>query len=288
MYINEVSDMKHDEVGPWTKTKLDILRGYLNEYTKILSNQKWCKGIYYIDGFSSTGMNVLTEFGFGSEETAYINGSPSVALETEPKFTKSYFIELDTEKVKELEGTLSVFKETSVFEIIEGDSNDIIPDIIGRINWVSNRGFVLLDPYGMDIDWDTIELVGKVNGLELLVNLPIMAIQRECLNRKYENLDQRKKDRLKRFFGEDSIVEEIYKETGQGGLFSSNDIKKVSSSGEAVVHFYESRLKEYFEFVPPPRLMSNSVGGPLYYLIAAGQNETGMRILGWLLEHLGK
>lgn len=280
--------MKHDEVGNWTKVKLDILREYLNRYTLILSNQKWCKGIYYIDGFSSTGKNVLSDSDFGSNETAYINGSSSIALETEPKFTKSFFIELDTKKVKILEKSLSIYKKTNDFEIIEGNSNAIIPRIIKRISSAQNRGFVLLDPYGMDITWDTIESIGKANRFELLINLPIMAIQRECLSNKYEKLDEKAKHKLERFFGDGKITEDIYKETGQELLFGGNDIKKISDSGEAVVRFYASRLKQYFKFVPPPRLMYNSKGGPLYYLIAAGQNETGMEILGWLLKHLEK
>jgi len=50
---------KIDEIGPWSEVKLDILKRYAVEYSKILSNQKNPSFSHvYIDAFAGAGFHL--------------------------------------------------------------------------------------------------------------------------------------------------------------------------------------------------------------------------------------
>jgi len=57
-----------DEVGLWSEMKLEIVRDYAKEYSKILSKQPRFKHIY-IDGFAGAGVHLSRTTG------EYIPGS---------------------------------------------------------------------------------------------------------------------------------------------------------------------------------------------------------------------
>ena len=47
--------MAKSVVGPWAQDKLERLRKYLNVYTTIMKEQRWCQGYHYIDAFAGPG-----------------------------------------------------------------------------------------------------------------------------------------------------------------------------------------------------------------------------------------
>jgi hypothetical protein len=50
---------KIDEIGPWSEVKLDLLKRYAVEYSKILSNQRNPSFFHvYIDAFAGTGFHL--------------------------------------------------------------------------------------------------------------------------------------------------------------------------------------------------------------------------------------
>jgi hypothetical protein len=50
---------KIDEIGPWSEVKLDILKRYAVEYSKILSNQRNPSFFHvYIDAFAGAGFHL--------------------------------------------------------------------------------------------------------------------------------------------------------------------------------------------------------------------------------------
>jgi hypothetical protein len=54
-------------------------------------------------------------------------------------------------------------------------------------------------------------------------------------------------------------------------------VRKVSDSGIKLLEWYRSRLKDIFGYVSTARLIKNTRGNPLYYLIWAGSNATGLK-----------
>jgi three-Cys-motif partner protein len=72
---------KVDEIGRWTEVKLDILKRYAVEYSRILSNQKSPRFFHvYIDAFAGTGYHLSRTSG------EMVLGSPLNALLVQPPF----------------------------------------------------------------------------------------------------------------------------------------------------------------------------------------------------------
>ena len=82
---------KVDEIGPWSRKKLELLSEYLVAYTSIMNTpkvRKWCTGCFYIDAFAGS----VTPWDREMQE--YIDGSPRVALKTDPCFDGYDFMEI--------------------------------------------------------------------------------------------------------------------------------------------------------------------------------------------------
>jgi three-Cys-motif partner protein len=80
---------KIDEIGPWSEVKLDILKRYAVEYSKILSKQRNPSFFHvYIDAFAGTGFHLSRKTG------EMVLGSPLNALLVEPPFREYHLIDL--------------------------------------------------------------------------------------------------------------------------------------------------------------------------------------------------
>ena len=79
-------------VGFWTEIKLEIIRRYASAYSLIPSKQKYIHRVY-IDGFCGPGKHI------SKNGTHFVSGSPSIALEIDPPFERSYFIDMDPRKL---------------------------------------------------------------------------------------------------------------------------------------------------------------------------------------------
>ena len=81
-----------DEIGPWSEVKLDILKRYAVEYSRILSKQK---GLFhvYIDAFAGTGFHLSKTTG------EMVRGSPLNALLVQPPSKEYHLIDINGDKV---------------------------------------------------------------------------------------------------------------------------------------------------------------------------------------------
>jgi three-Cys-motif partner protein len=106
-----------DKIGHWSEVKLDIIKDYARPYSTILTNQKWCRGHYYIDAFAGAGEHI-------SKTTAkMVPGSPLNAVRTIPPFTHYYLIDLDPGKTENLRSLTQEYENVSIFA---GDCNTIL------------------------------------------------------------------------------------------------------------------------------------------------------------------
>ena len=71
----------------------------------------------------------------------------------------------------------------------------------------------------------------------------------------------------------------MFRPSAQGNLFGGEDMDKTENRD--LVNAYCKRLKEVagFDFVADPLAMRNSRNAVVYYLIFAGPNKTGWRIV---------
>lgn len=286
------------DVGPWVQEKLECLGKYLNAYTTILSKQRWVDGYFYVDAFAGPGtlkirqgqtddstQEMLLEISNHSAtdvgEAQYVSGSPRVALELQRPFTDYLFVEIDPKRIKQLEELKKSYKGTNRrIYIRQVNCNDYLCEMLNKINGKPWRGVVFLDPFGMQVPWDTIGEIGKTKAIEVFINFPVgMAIQR--LLKRSGKFSEKERAKLDEYFGTDEWFDLLYKH--ESDLFGGN-VTKIQDSGDVLVRWYRKRLGEVFPYVSTAREIQSSNGRPLYYLIFAGPNSTGGKIADEVLK----
>jgi three-Cys-motif partner protein len=263
--------MKYDKIGEWSEIKLEIIKEYAWAYTSILSKKTWCKGYVYIDAFAGAGQHIRKATG------ELIAGSPLNALSVKPSFTEYHYIDLDGEKVDELE---KLAKDNQNVSIYRGDCNEkLVKNIFPGLTYQTfKRALCFLDPYGLHLDWKTVEMAGKMGTIDILINFPIMDMNRNVL---FDDLSKAKKEDIERmnvFWGNTEWQKILYRE--QDDLFGKiHQVRKEDFKRLAIE--YRKRLEAVarFKFVPEPVLMRNTNNGPLYYLFFASPQRVAQKII---------
>jgi len=257
-----------DVVGYWTEVKLAILRDYSKAYATILSKQKSIKHFAYIDGFAGVGAHISKSTG------KEIEGSPSIALNLEPKFSHHHFIDLDGKRTARLKKLAAGRTDVSVYT---GDCNSILVDqVFPKCRYEDyRRGLCLLDPYELNPNWNVVQTAGRMKSIEIFLNFMIMDANMNVLWRDRDKVPAAQVKRMNAFWGDDSWTKAGY--TTEPGLFGDMERK---ASNEGVVAAYRKRLQDVagFKYVPEPLPMRNSNGAVIYYLFFASHNEAGDRI----------
>jgi len=166
---------------PQTKIKLNILKDYLSAWAIIFANQVWCKKVYYIDCCAGRGKY------HDQGQKDVIDGSPLIALNIAKEIkTKRglnvvcLFIEKEPKVFIELENFIKPFKSETEFEVIEGDINKKIDDVLNKIP-DKVPVFFFIDPEGIGIKKETIrKILQKSNIKEFLITYIQKGVER-CL-----------------------------------------------------------------------------------------------------------
>jgi three-Cys-motif partner protein len=264
---------QNDIIGPWSEDKLQLLKKYLHAYTVIMQGQTWCRnGYHYIDAFAGTGKPRARD------EERYIDGSPRVALTIQHPFHSYTFIEKTPWRVQRLRKLEDEFLDRDI-RIREGDCNHIITtEITPRIRYEQfNRGLIFLDPFGMNIEWSTIEQIAETRALEIFINFPAMALNRAVLPNDPNALTEAQIERMNRFWGSTEWRGDIYEEVPT--LFGPVEMKIRRTTGQRLGRLFKKRLGEVFTHITDPLVMTNSRNAPLYCLMFAGHNLTGAKIV---------
>lgn len=289
--------------GDWTERKLSILGKYLNAYTKALRNTPFEKE--YIDAFAGTGYRdprrlIESEegarqlsFPLSEEEPqALLDGSARIALKSVPPFDRYFFIERSAERCTALEQLCEEFKDkASSIEIIQGDANLQIQRLCAR-PWGTRRAVLFLDPYGMQVEWGTIEAIAQTRAIDLWLLFPLGIGVNRLLPRNHERLDDERlrgwRERLDLLLGTTEWFEEFYPMARTPTLFGEDE-QRLKASTEIIGGYFNRRLGTVFAGVAPrPAVLRNSSNNPLYLLCFAVGNERGKDIALRIANHLLK
>lgn len=259
-----------DEIGYWSEVKLEIIKEYAAAYSRILSAQRSPSLHHvYIDGFAGAGVHVSRASG------KFVLGSPLNALLVDPPFKHYYFIDIEEAKIEALEENAGERQDVDVFH---GDCNDILLNqVFPQVRYDQyRRGLCVLDPYGLHLDWQVIEAASRSQSIEILLNFPVADINRNVLWRNPEKARPEQRQRLTRYWGDESWREVAYKSVP--GLFGDIEQKE---SIDAVVQGFRKRLTTVasFAYVPQPIPMRNSRGAIVYYLYFASQKPVAAKIV---------
>lgn len=290
---------KDAPVGSWAREKLDALGRYLDYYTRVLKNQNWCKGTLYVDAFAGPGVSPLRATPENKSQSLlidpattkdkdtieYLKGSPRVALDISNPFSRYLFIESNPARVKELEALRAEYGATRTIEIVEGDANTHLTELLASgIDWRKHRAVVFLDPWGMQPKWQILEQLAQTRAIEVIINFPWgMAIQRLLINT--GEIPQAWQQILDDYFGSPEWRRLTYEESPT--LFGPTK-RKMPSSATRLLEWYCGRLRTIFGHVSTARLIKSASGRQLYYLIWAGPHPMGLKGANYILKKVTK
>jgi three-Cys-motif partner protein len=268
----------HQFGGRWTVEKLDALRGYLMGYAQALKNQPFRR--WSIDAFAGTGDRAVKRQEAASlmeipELDVMTKGSVRVALEIEPPFDRYIFIEKRRRRSSALEHLKSEFPNRAI-EILNEDANTAVQRICRDTDWRSNRAVLFLDPYGMQVSWETLVAVAATKAIDVWMLYPTgMGLNR--LLTKTGNIPTEWQQALDRSLGCRDWREAFYRMEASSDLFGHTSTDRVKDAGtEKFEAFLLDRLQTIFAAVAPETVpLKNSRGQVMYLLCFACGNPRG-------------
>jgi three-Cys-motif partner protein len=148
----------------------------------------------------------------------------------------------------------------------------------------SRASLVLLDPFGMQVDWSSIQQL-KGTRTDLWILIPTGVIVNRLLDRKCELTHI---DKLTSFFGKDVIFlkDYFYKKKTVDTLFGETEIvEKVKKPIEKIAELYIEQLKTVFKYVTKkPLVLYNTRNTPIFHFACASNNETAIKIASQIIS----
>jgi three-Cys-motif partner protein len=260
-----------ERVGLWSIAKLDILKAYMSAYASIMNVEKtkWLSAFHYVDAFAGPGLVVMRDDGAeDSEAIEYLSGSPLRALECEPRFDRLWFIDKRESRRASLQEIIDDRQARDRAEIKIGNCNDLLGGIVERLRR-TERALCFLDPYGLQLDWTTVEDLAATRKVDVFINFSVMGIVRNLPK------DDRPGEEVRRTLGRvmatDSWIDNLY--VDQHDLFGGVRSSRRPIDARKLAAIYATDLAGIFEHVSDPIVMTNSRGGPLYALVLASHKS---------------
>lgn len=265
-------DDEHTFGGIWTRIKLEALEKYLVAFNTALSKQNFTR--IYIDAFAGTGRCDITVDG----EKTSIDGSARRALATDPPFDKYCFIELRAKKSAALKALEAEYPGKSI-EVIRDDANAALKTLCERHAWRNERAVLFLDPFGMHVDWTTLQAIAKTGAIDVWYLFPYSGLYRQAA-KNADAMDSGKEESITRLLGTDEWRQVFYAPKRQASLFGGDDGDEREADHHQMLDFVSKRLKELFPAVTDPKILyqagdsKNPSGAPLFALYFAASNPS--------------
>ena len=249
--------------GRWTEFKLICLGSYLRSYSLVMKYQENFE-IIYIDPFCGPGnrthdeeINSFFEEGIDTENRT----SPSVALEHAESFDTFYFNDRRKQFVEALEKKISVSGKKIVFSC--QDANEFLLESVFNVDWNKSRAVVFLDPFGLEVDWQSLEALSATRAVDIVMLLPTSSLCRMLPNVDLPSLHWQQK--LDRFLGNSDWIN-FYRKEDSFDLFGRIEETRRASAKE-ITRFVFDRLRDLFFVVDLEIPLKNSKGSVLFHLV---------------------
>ncbi len=279
--------IEHAFGGDWTEVKLARLAKYLAAYRTIFTGNERARHLttWYVDAFAGTGSRSSVELppsGLGlsddvyqdAETRGYRDGSARIALGLQSPFDKYLFIE----KSKSRAGELKAVIEQDFASLLprcdfrNDDANTVLCAWCKERNWKKERAVVFLDPYGMQVEWSTVEALGATKAIDLWYLFPLGVARLLTHDGKIDEAWQRRLDLL---FGTSDWRSRFYQTRTTQDLFGNREETERNATVENIQGFIQERLAICFAKVAEGLVLRNSRSSPLYSLCFAAANARG-------------
>jgi len=266
-YLNcEEDGLLVRKTGAWAAEKLDYLYRYLNVFTTSMHSKPW-RGLHFIDLFSGPGKCQIRN------THQILLGSPLLALTLPHHFSQYFFVDADPKAIDTLKNRCTVSDQAARIQYMVGDSNQIVTQIVKQIEMIDQKyipdkwatlNLAFLDPEGLELKWDTVALLGKMQRMDLIIYYPQMGLTREMPKAIQNPLDTK----IDTYFGGPEWR----------NLYQRYQLGQIQSLHRALMNLYEDKLKSlgYEEIKENEPLMRNTTrNAPLYRLIFASKHPLG-------------
>jgi len=247
----------HEFGDQHTELKLSIVEKYLRAFSTALRGK--FEELWYIDAFAGTGSRTIRHEQrladlidpAEPERIERRRGSASIAIDVAPPFDFIVFIENKPSYVAALEGLAARYPGRRI-TVVKNDANDALKSLIAANNWHSTRAVLFLDPYGMQLEWSTLEKVAQTGAIDVWFLFSLSGLYRQA-TRELTDIDQHKRASLTRMFGSDAWEAELYPTTVRDDLFGQIDEPRRRTADVAGLEAYaRSRLQTIFGAVLKP------------------------------------
>ncbi len=270
--------IKHEFGGRWTLIKLDLLERYLTFFNTALQKQPMPEYPFdrvYIDAFAGTG---ICDIKINGGERLAVKGSAKIAVDTQPAFHQVHLVDVNSKHVTELQ-TLDSSAPTTKISIYHDDANSALRQIIEQINWRKTRGVLFLDPYGMAVEWETLQRIANTQGLDVWYLFPLSAVYRQAA-RNFNRIDEGKAAVLDKVLGTPEWRQVFYETSKQDSLLDGDcepTIVRTASPAEIATYVHQRLMSVFKGGVSTPKFLPEH-GAPLFVLFFAVSNPSASAV----------
>ncbi|EHQ08685.1 three-Cys-motif partner protein TcmP [Leptonema illini] len=284
--------------GSWTERKLAILKKYLGAYNQALKKQPFRK--MYVDAFAGSGSieqisaraanapSLFDDIPIPTSDSPekMLEGSASIALQISPPFDEWVFIEKNANRCADLERLRGSYPDLAPrIQIRRGEANEELKNLC-EMDWSSTRAVMFLDPYGMQVEWQTIEKIAQTQAVDMWLLFPLGIGLNRTLPRSGD-IPTAWIRRINLFLGTDEWYEEFYTVEHNQDIFGQPHREITKARIEVLARFFIKRLEEIFPGVAPnPAVLSITANNPMYLFCFAAANARGAKIALNIAKHL--
>jgi three-Cys-motif partner protein len=240
--------------GSHTDDKTARVGDYLPAFNIALKKQGFRR--VYIEGCAGSGERTQTwpampllDGEAAALQAVSVPGSARLAIQATPPFDRYYFIEKDENHCAALQHVAADFPDRSI-ECHCADANVLIQRICRETQWrgrVGIRGVAFLDPYGMQIGWETVEAIARTRAIDCWYFFPLMGLYRQAAN-SAPDINERKQERLNWVLGTSEWRRAWYSTPhGPFDLFGDPAEAIRIADVDAIERFVKTRLESVFK-----------------------------------------
>jgi three-Cys-motif partner protein len=304
-----VVDVTESYGGTWSEAKLACVEDYIRAYLTVMQKQTQF-AVHYVDAFAGSGRHHLKQYDgdptdwpalFDSAQVEdaqeFVAGSPIRALRVSRSATRGFdkfvFIEMSRRKNRSLQATVGAdFRAEALRSaFLAGEANRHLLEYVGAQDWTRTRTVVFLDPFGLEVRWETVEALANTRACDVWYLFPLGVQRMMTKNGAIRDTWIRKLDGL---FGTHGWYDEFYQPNPQTSLFGDDDTVVRDASTEHVASYIVGRLATVFAGgVSKPAVLRFTNGAPFAALVMAVGNPTAkasqaaLRIANHLTKGLG-
>lgn len=179
-YLEPVDDdLPMRSSNAYAVDKLYALEAYIKMAQTAMKYQNWSSR-NYIDLEAGPGKNRIGD-------QVYL-GSPLIALTKPDPFDRYWFNELEDEPFEALQTRISHYPRKHRVKLLQLDANEAVDLIVNKIiqedQFAASQGtrpsfnIAFLDPLGLEVQWQTVEKLGRIKKMDLIINFSTSAINR--------------------------------------------------------------------------------------------------------------